>query len=216
MKHNQTAYAILGILTFHDRQTGYHIRKTLESTVRYFWSESYGQIYPTLKRLAAEGLIERCGPTGRKGAQEYCITEAGQIVLEAWLKLPYREDPQRNEFLLKVFFGIQARPEVTINHLTNFQRSTREMLGALSEIEKLVTEHNGQEPGFPYWHLTLEFGLVHLRANLEWSEHAMEQLAAKPVLERPEFFALKSTQLRDTEAVPALTVKHEMQAGKQR
>jgi DNA-binding PadR family transcriptional regulator len=176
MKLSQTAYAILGILTFHPRQTGYHIRKTVESSVRYFWSESYGQIYPTLKRLAADGLIEPCGPAGKKRAQEYSITQAGRAALEAWLALPYREDPQRNEFLLKIFFGVQAPPEVAINHLKNYQQRTRRLLDTFTEIETLAIEHNSQEPGFPYWHLTLEFGLAQLRAGLEWSERALERL----------------------------------------
>jgi DNA-binding PadR family transcriptional regulator len=176
MSLNQTAYAILGVLSFHPRQTGYHIRKTVESSVRYFWSESYGQIYPTLKRLAGDGLIEPCGPAGKKGAQEYSITQAGRAALEAWLALPYREDPQRNEFLLKIFFGIQAAPEVAINHLMNFQQRTRQLFGTFTELEKLAIQHNSQEPGFPYWHLTLDFGLTQLRASLEWSERALERL----------------------------------------
>jgi PadR family transcriptional regulator, regulatory protein AphA len=176
MRLNQSGYAILGILTFHTRQTGYDIRKTVETTVRYFWSESYGQIYPTLKRLADEGLIERSGPAGKKGAQEYSITEAGRAALEAWLALPYREDPQRSEFLLKIFFGVQAAPEVTIHHLLTYQQRTRQLLGLLLEIEKLAAVHNRGEPGYPYWRLTLEFGVAQLRAALEWSEHALERL----------------------------------------
>jgi DNA-binding PadR family transcriptional regulator len=180
MKLNQSAYAILGILSFHPRQTGYHIRKTVESSVRYFWSESYGQIYPTLKRLAAEGLIERCGPVGKKQAQEYVITEAGRGALAAWLAAPYREDPQRNEFLLKIFFGVLAGPETVIGHLENFQQRCRELLGTFAEIDRLASEHNSREPGFPYWHLTLEFGLVQLRAAVEWSERALKRLKELP------------------------------------
>ena len=176
MKLNQSAYAILGILTFHPRQNGYHIRKTVESTVRYFWSEGYGQIYPTLKLLAAENLIKPCGPAGKKKAQEYSITKAGRAALAAWLALPYRDDPQRNEFLLKLFFGVQAAPEVTVNHLKNFQQDTRRLLATLTEIERLAKERNGTEPGFPYWYLTLEFGLSQSRAALEWSQQALKRL----------------------------------------
>jgi PadR family transcriptional regulator AphA len=31
--------------------SGYDIRKTVQESIRFFWSESYGQIYPALKRL---------------------------------------------------------------------------------------------------------------------------------------------------------------------
>jgi hypothetical protein len=37
--------------------SGYEIHKAIEDNFGSFWGESYGQIYPTLKRLAAEGLI---------------------------------------------------------------------------------------------------------------------------------------------------------------
>ena len=57
MKRSQTAYVILGILAIHDNQSGYEIRKTIQQTVGFFWGESFGQIYPTLKKLLADGLI---------------------------------------------------------------------------------------------------------------------------------------------------------------
>jgi len=62
MKYNRTAYTILGMLSIEPNlsASGYEIRKAIESTVGYFWGESFGQIYPTLKRLAAEGLIVPC------------------------------------------------------------------------------------------------------------------------------------------------------------
>ena len=57
MSQSQTSYVILGILAIHPHQSGYEIRKTIQQSVGFFWSESFGQIYPTLKRLNAEKLI---------------------------------------------------------------------------------------------------------------------------------------------------------------
>jgi PadR family transcriptional regulator, regulatory protein AphA len=57
MKQRQTTYVILGILAIHHNQSGYEIRKTIQQTVGFFWGESFGQIYPTLKNLVADGLI---------------------------------------------------------------------------------------------------------------------------------------------------------------
>src|ERR1039457_3376514 len=119
MKRNQTAYVILGLLSIEPDQSGYDIHKTVEGSVGHFWGESYGQIYPALKRLAAEGLI--VGNTSPKGAkkrrQEYSITEAGRACLREWLALPFQNDPPRNEFLLKLFFGAEAAPAVAIAHV---------------------------------------------------------------------------------------------------
>jgi DNA-binding PadR family transcriptional regulator len=180
MERNQTAYVILGILAIHDSQSGYEIRKTIQTTVGFFWGESYGQLYPTLKRLAAEGLIVpvSSATTSRKPRQEYSITPAGRERLQQWLALPYRHDPPRDEFLLKLFFGFEAPPAVSIAHIQKFQAGNQTLLATLLDLEVKGRAHSGHHPGFPFWMLTLNFGLAQLRANLEWSHSALNLLSA--------------------------------------
>ena len=178
MELNQTAYVILGILTIHPDQSGYEIRKTVQQSVGFFWGESYGQIYPTLKRLAAEGLIVPSQSTSktRSKRQEYSITPAGQLRLQEWMAVPYRDDPPRSEFLLKLFFGREAAPGVSIEHLRRFQGKNRQMLATILELEALARVHNSHQEGFPFWMLTLKFGVAQLRAALEWSDAALAML----------------------------------------
>lgn len=178
MEHKQTAYVILGILAIHPHQSGYEIRKTVQQSVGFFWGESYGQIYPTLKRLAAEGLIEPRQSAGqsRKGRQEYSITPAGHLSLRAWLAVPFRDDPPRDEFLLKLFFGNEAAPGICVAQIRKFQERNRQMLATLLELEALGRAHSAHYPGFPFWILTLKYGVAQLRAALEWSESALEML----------------------------------------
>lgn len=178
MELNQTAYVILGILAIHPHQSGYEIRKTIQQTVGFFWGESFGQIYPTLKRLAAEGLIEpsQSAAKPRAGRQEYSITAAGLASLQRWLTVPYREDPPRDEFLLKLFFGVEAAPEISVAHIRRFQEKNRQTLATLLELETLGRAHSSHYPGFPYWMLTLRYGVGQLRAALEWSEAALALL----------------------------------------
>jgi DNA-binding PadR family transcriptional regulator len=181
MQPSQTAYVILGMLSVHPNQSGYHIRKTIECTVNYFWSESYGQIYPTLKRLAAEGLIAACPSTspGARQRREYSITAAGQACLQEWLAQPYRDHPPRDEFLLKLFFGGEVQPSVAIGHIRDFREKNRRLLAALLELETLAHKHNAQHPQFPFWMLTLSFGLSQIRSALEWSESALAMLSTR-------------------------------------
>jgi DNA-binding PadR family transcriptional regulator len=178
MQLKQTAYVILGILAIHDDQSGYEIRKTIQQSVGFFWGESYGQIYPTLKRLAADGLIvpSRSASSGRTRRQEYSITAAGRSALQEWLAVPYRDDPPRDEFLLKLFFGVEAAPGVSIAHIRKFQEKNRAMLATLLQLESLGRAHSSHHPGFPFWILTLNFGLAQLRSALEWSESALAML----------------------------------------
>jgi hypothetical protein len=96
--------------------------------------------------------------------------------LREWLALPYRRDPPRDEFLLKLFFGRDAGPEVSERHLREFQEQNRRLLATIEEIGRLGRERNAQHPHFRYWMLTLEYGVAQIRAALEWSERAMEVL----------------------------------------
>lgn len=184
MKQRQTDYVILGILAIHDNQSGYEIRKTIQQTVGFFWGESFGQIYPALKKLVADGLIRVAKPdSAAEGSpkarrQEYSITEAGQARLQQWLAIPYRDDPPRDEFLLKLFFGNEAAPTVSAAHIRKFQEKNRRTLDTLLELESLARIHNSRSPGFPFWMLTLTFGVAQLRSALEWSDSALAMLAA--------------------------------------
>ena len=183
MERKQTNYVILGILAIHPHQSGYEIRRTIQQTVGFFWGESFGQIYPALKRLAAEGLIvpSSSGTSSRSNRQEYSLTPAGHICLQSWLALPYREDPPRDEFLLKLFFGHDAAPGVSISHLRRFEEKHRYMLATLEQLEPMARAYSSQNPGFPYWMLTLSFGKAQLRSALEWSESALAMLSSMDV-----------------------------------
>jgi PadR family transcriptional regulator, regulatory protein AphA len=180
MKLNQTAYVLLGMLSIEDNQSGYDLRKAVQQSVGYFWGESYGQIYPTLKKLAADDLIAPVKTS--KGAklrrQEYSLTDAGRACLREWLALPFQNDPPRNEFLLKLFFGREAAPAISIQHIRELNRRNQAMLATLLEIEKYAQANPTQSPHQPYWMLTLSLGIALTRTALEWGESALSELTA--------------------------------------
>ena len=179
MTRNRTAYVLLGLLSIEPNQSGYDLRKAIESSVGYFWGESYGQIYPTLKRLAAEGLIAACDSVlkARQRRKEYSLTDAGRACLREWLALPFHNDPPRNEFLLKLFFGREAAPSVSIGHIRELQERNRSMLATMQQLEAFAGAQGSQNPHFPFWMLTLGLGIAMTRAALDWSEAALAQLA---------------------------------------
>lgn len=179
MIRNRTSYVILGILSMDSNKSGYEIRKTVEQSVGYFWGESYGQIYPALKQLAAEGLIvpTNSGSADKKRRQQYALTEAGRACLREWLGEPFHNEPPRNEFLLKLFFGREAAPGVALAHVRELQQRNRQALALLEGIEKMLQQQHTQNPHFPYWMLTLTMGAALARAALDWGESAMAQLA---------------------------------------
>lgn len=176
MHRPRTAFVILGMLTVQDPLSGYDLRKAIESSVGHFWGESYGQIYPTLKSLAAEGLIVPSPGPVKQRRQAYSITAAGRDALQQWLALPFTNDPPRNEFLLKLFFGREAPAGATAAHLVELNRRNRSSLEQLEQIQSLAPKLNAGNPHLPYWLMTLGLGIAMTRAALEWGERTLLEL----------------------------------------
>ena len=147
-------------------------------TFGYFWSESYGQIYPTLKQLQKAGLAARKTErqTGRPERQVYSITKKGQHALAAWLEQPPRTQPVRNEFLLKLFFGMHVPPTAAIRHMEELREVESARLKTFGEIRRKIRREQARHPGLPYWLITLEGGLRATRARLAWAEQSLRIL----------------------------------------
>src|SRR5690242_20883770 len=85
MELSSTAPVILGMLSWRP-MSGYEIKSLVDKSTRNFWTASYGQIYPELRRLSAAGLIEgKAEPRGGRRRNVYRLTPAGRRELETWL-----------------------------------------------------------------------------------------------------------------------------------
>lgn len=181
-RENRTRYVVLGMLTTAP-MSGYGLRKAIEGSVGHFWQESYGQLYPTLRQLAGEGLVEpraTHGGPGRGGAT-YHLTVRGRAALAAWLASPPVLEPSRNELLLKVFFAGAVPPEVTSRNLDAVAAVLRAERAELEAIAARMDAlpRRGWHPDAPYWRLTLDFGLEFLQTALTWLERAQRVLRAR-------------------------------------
>src|SRR2546428_11912841 len=98
---NTSRYAILGVLSRRP-MSGYDVKKLIDRSIAHFWSESYGQIYPILNRLAAEGLAERRRERqrGQPGRHVYSLTSEGRAGLLPWLAPPPPPQPRPFRVLL--------------------------------------------------------------------------------------------------------------------
>ncbi len=181
-RENRTRYVVLGMLTTAP-MSGYGLRKAIEGSVGHFWQESYGQLYPTLRQLAGEGLVEpraTHGGPGRGGAT-YHLTARGRAALAAWLASPPVLEPSRNELLLKVFFAGAVPPEVTSRNLDAVAAVLRAERAELEAIAARMDAlpRRGWHPDAPYWRLTLDFGLEFMQTALTWLERAQRVLRAR-------------------------------------
>ena len=88
------------------RSRGYDIKAIVDRSTRFFWAASYGQIYPELRRLEAEGLIVgEDAPNGGRQRRVYSLTPAGREALVEWLLGPTVTIELRDESLLRLFFA---------------------------------------------------------------------------------------------------------------
>src|SRR3954468_7081379 len=72
---------ILGLLA-HQPFSGYDMKQAVDRSTRFFWAGSYGQIYPELRRLEREGLIEgEDAPNGGRTRRVYRLTAGGREAL---------------------------------------------------------------------------------------------------------------------------------------
>src|SRR5436190_22051393 len=102
---NGTAYVVLGMLGLGAR-TGYDVKNIVDKSARFFWAASYGQIYPELRRLEREGLVEgRSAPSGARKRREFQLAEEGRKQLLEWLARPPQMPELRDESLLKLLFS---------------------------------------------------------------------------------------------------------------
>lgn len=168
-RDNKTQYALLGVLTQFEG-TGYDIKKFIETSIGYFWQESYGQIYPNLKKMEKEGLISSHRIAESKGTAKinYAITPTGRQKLLDWLRLPVENANYRNELLLKLFFGSQMNSRDITDHLTTRRIALENTLNAYRAIEKNLQSDDCNSPELPYWRITLNYGISTTKAELEW------------------------------------------------
>ena len=106
-----TGYVVLGMLRLGLR-TGYDIKQLVDKSTRFFWAASYGQIYPELKRLEEQGLIEGApDPQGGRQRRAYELTPEGVAALDTWLTNADAVSIEtRDTALLKLFFADNLAP----------------------------------------------------------------------------------------------------------
>lgn len=96
--------AILGLLAIRP-MSGYDISRSYERALQRVWYAPVGQVYPTLRAMQAEGLldVEVHVQESRPNRKEYRLTEAGREALLAWLAQPPALPFMHHEFISKLF-----------------------------------------------------------------------------------------------------------------
>lgn len=175
---NNSYYAILGILGF-GSMSGYGIKTWVDEGIGYFWDIDYKQIYPTLKKLVDAGLaVYKTEKNGnRPESKVYTLTEKGLEELKKWLCTPISPSKNnRNELLLKLFFGHHCPLAVSLQHIERYKEQTIKRLELLKKVEKKMNLTPGKDASWHYCKTALMKGQMQCMADIEWCDRATQYL----------------------------------------
>lgn len=163
-------YALLGLIRAEAR-TGYALRMVFETTPMGSYSSSPGSIYPALKGLEKQRLIEAQATGKRKSVLR--ITPDGQRIFNDWLVAPMQTGESVDTALLRFAF-LHDHPDrqVTLAFLATF---ITVMTGRASGLRNWLAGDEAQ--GMPLQaRLAVMHGLRSLEASAQWASDAYEAL----------------------------------------
>ena len=141
-------------------RSGYEIKQTVELSLRFFWTVSPAQIYPSLEQLERAGLIKGTSerPSGRR-RRVFAITRSGETTLRAWLR---QDEPMRFELrdigLVKLFFADALDRDDALALLRMVKRRSEGRVATLRSIEPAAL--TSEQAGNIYPTLTLRLNSV--------------------------------------------------------
>lgn len=171
-------YAILGLINGKE-MTGYDISKEFGQELGNFWSAKHSQIYPELKKLLEEGLLEyKIEITGDILEKKvYSITEKGKKDFLIWLAKDERIEPTpKDQFRLRAYFSRSLEPKV-FKGLLESQLEQRKR--KLIKLNKLMgnyqeTPSYGSEKFGDY--AVLVGGCIREEATIKWLELCLSSI----------------------------------------
>lgn len=160
----------LGALSLQDG-TGYDIKKLLESAFSHFQTASFGSIYPALRTLQEEELVNCRLEQGERHPDRklFSLTPRGhQALLDELVALPASEQ-LHSDFLVLLFFAHLLPTDVLRDKLNEIERFYQEKLDYLQSMAD-CSQHTA---GIVY---TIEQGVRTYRCKLELLRERREQL----------------------------------------
>lgn len=173
--------------------TGYDLAKNFHSSVGFLWHAPDSQIYPELKKMQAEELIEGYPvPWGSKGATktEYAITNTGLDYLNTWQGQSVSYRPERSEVRLRAAYFEFADDDdarsCLENHLGHYQQVVKDIHGQIDELQEHSSDfHKRRLARYPkadhtkitrFKIFAYEGILKQAEAEIEWAQNGLAML----------------------------------------
>ncbi|GKU76453.1 PadR family transcriptional regulator [Paenibacillus sp. L3-i20] len=155
---------ILGILMKRSL-TGYEIKGLFEDVFSFFYSSSFGTIYPVLNRMEKENLIKKevVIQSGKPNKNIFTITQYGKERFNNYLNSPLEADEgTKSDFLMRLYFGHFVSYDLVVGWLKQTEEHIQFKLDALRERYS-INKDTMQPPHI----ICMEIGIKGYSAKLE-------------------------------------------------
>ena len=181
--------ALLAILRV-GASSGYDLQKQFSQSVGHVWHAPDSQIYPELRKMESEGLIEgEDQARGEKGTRRvYHVTDAGNEAYLQWMRTPLVYQRVRDPAHLRAAYLENTTPSVAREflrrHITVWEGELATWEGELRHIALLtnpvldrrlaVTAEQDRERVIAYKRFAYEGLVERARGEIEWARRGLE------------------------------------------
>lgn len=154
---------ILGLLQKKNR-TGYEINEVFKTIFSHFFNGTFGMIYPSLKKLEMEKVIEKTVvlQEGKPNRNEFSIAEAGTKEFMEYLKSPVQPEILQSDFLMRMYFGEFVENAVVIQWIHD------EIMQKQAQIEQLSQDYLKWKDKLTYTQkISYDIGIAQYKAEIE-------------------------------------------------
>jgi DNA-binding PadR family transcriptional regulator len=162
---------ILGFI-YDKPMSGYEIKQMMENSVSYFFDASFGAIYPALRKMEKEGLVEKqvVQQEGKPNKNLFAITDKGKEQFQIYLNSPINPTIMRSDILIRIFFGRFTTKEKITQWLLEEREKNQEMYDNLKRIAEKFPEME------QYKRFTLKYGIRQAEMVMEMINEELNKL----------------------------------------
>jgi DNA-binding PadR family transcriptional regulator len=162
---------ILGFL-YEKPMSGYDVKQMMENSVSYFFDATFGAIYPALRKMEKEGLVEKqvIQQDGKPNKNLFAITATGIAQFQHYLNSPVNPTITRSDILIRIFFGRFTTQEKVREWLLEEREKSQAMSDDLNRVADMYPNMEQHK------RFTLEFGIRQAEMTLGMVKEELKKM----------------------------------------
>ena len=170
--------------------SGYELQKHFSHSVGYVWHAPDSQIYPELRKMAKEGLVEPEEQTRGNVATRrvYHVTDSGEDTFDEWMRTPLKYQRTRDAAHLKAAYlesvDHESRVAFLNDHIAHWTSELKCWEDEIAKIDALispmlnrrleVTEDEDREETIAFKRFAYEGLADRAKTEIAWARKGLE------------------------------------------